>query len=515
MGGLSGCLNGDKRNEKNKIMNNSLMPINAQIQTDNINNNIFSDNNNINYEDNISEKKNKEIEKDIETKKKYLEELNKKIEEKEKELTNLKESETFISNKTQELNEREGQIIEKENSLNKEKEKLSEERQVLIENQKQFKLYEKGLKEKEAYLYGLESSLQVKIEQNKVKEDEIPNQKELKEKRSISFMNAILQALSNTEGFKKYFLEKYDPNNDTKKISNEIYKFLKKFWDPKIQSYDPKDFKNEISYALSFYSGNKDNLYKSLINFLFNRLHDENNEIKYDVKFFDKNTYLQENETIEGFRNYFYSKNRSIIIDLFYTVYKDVVKYKAHDKSFNYFNAYSFLEFPLKKVNNYMNQIDKRMEKVKKDGTNPDIDLNECFKYYNTWKNKEKMPCDSLDDKAEFIAQTSIYSLSPYLIILFDRGNDTIYKCNVKFQETLEIFDSESEKNTAMNLYAVICQLGKISISANFVAYCKHRKSKEWYCYNDYKVEKCTEDKPYNNGMVYLLFYEKVENKFD
>ena len=45
----------------------------------------------------------------------------------------------------------------------------------------------------------------------------------------------------------------------------------------------------------------------------------------------------------------------------------------------------------------------------------------------------------------------------------------------------------------------------------NFIAYCKHRKTKEWYRYNDDKVEKCTEDKPYNNGMVYLLFYEKVE----
>ena len=65
----------------------------------------------------------------------------------------------------------------------------------------------------------LESLLKSKIEQNQVKMDIIPIPKGLQEKRAISYMNAILQALSNTEGFTKYFLEKYDKNNDYKKFS--------------------------------------------------------------------------------------------------------------------------------------------------------------------------------------------------------------------------------------------------------------------------------------------------------
>ena len=457
--------------------------------------------------------------KEIETKKKYLEELNKQIEEKEKELTNLKESETFISNKTEQLNERESQIVKKENSLIEEKEKLSKERQVLKENQKQFELSEKNLNEKESYLNKLESLLKSKIEQNQVKVDIIPIPKGLQEKRAISYMNAILQALSNTEGFTKYFLEKYDKNNDYKKFSKEIYKFLMKFWDPNNQSYDPKDFKNEISNNIDFYTENKANDFKNLINIFLKTLHIENNELKFDFKSLDN--YIQENnsdekQTFEAFRHNYFSKNKSIIIDLFYSVYKDEVKCKEDpNKILYYFKAYSFLEFPLKEVNNYMNQNDKKMEKIKEDGTNRDIDLDECFKYYNTSKNDKKMPCHSFDDKVQYIVQTSIYTLSPYLIILFDRGNDTICKCNIKFKETLEIFDHVSEKETVMNLYAVICQLEESIMPGNFIAYCKHRKTKEWYRYNDDKVEKCTEDKPYNNGMVYLLFYEKVENKFD
>jgi len=460
----------------------------------------------------------KEIKK-LRQKKKYLEELNKQIEEKEKELTNLKESETFISNKTEQLNERESQIVKKENSLIEEKEKLSKERQVLKENQKQFELSEKNLNEKESYLNKLESLLKSKIEQNQVKVDIIPIPKGLQEKRAISYMNAILQALSNTEGFTKYFLEKYDKNNDYKKFSKEIYKFLMKFWDPNNQSYDPKDFKNEISNNIDFYTENKANDFKNLINIFLKTLHIENNELKFDFKSLDN--YIQENnsdekQTFEAFRHNYFSKNKSIIIDLFYSVYKAEVKYKKEPNTSLYdFKAYSFLEFPLKEVNNYMNQNDKKMKKIKEDGTNRDIDLDECFEYYNTSKNDKKMPCHSFDDKVQYIVQTSIYSLSPYLIILFDRGNDTIYKCNIKFKETLEIFDYVSQKKTAMNLYAVICLLEESSILGNFIAYCKHRKTKEWYRYNDDKVEKCTEDKPYNNGMVYLLFYEKVENKFD
>ena len=471
MGGFSGCLNGDKGN------------------------------------------------KEIEAKKKYLEKLNKQIEEKEKELTNLKESETFISNKTEQLNERESQIVKKENSLIEEKEKLSKERQVLKENQKQFELSEKNLNEKESYLNKLESLLKSKIEQNQVKVDIIPIPKGLQEKRAISYMNAILQALSNTEGFTKYFLEKYDKNNDNKKFSKEIYKFLMKFWDPNNQSYDPKDFKNEISNNIDFYTEDKANDFKNLINIFLKTLHIENNELKFDFKSLDN--YIQENnsdekQTFEAFRHNYFSKNKSIIIDLFYSFYKDEVKCKEEpNKILYYFKAYSFLEFPLKEVNNYMNQNDEKMKKIKEDGTNRDIDLDECFEYYNTSKNDKKMPCHSFDDKVQYIVQKSIYSLSPYLIILFDRGNDTICKCNIKFKETLEIFDYVSNKETSMNLYAVICLLEESSILGNFIAYCKHRKTKEWYRYNDDKVEKCTEDKPYNNGMVYLLFYEKVENKFD
>ena len=328
-------------------------------------------------------------------------------------------------------------------------------------------------------------------------------------------MNAILQALSNTEGFTKYFLEKYDKNNDNKKFSKEIYNFLRKFWDPNNQSYDPKDFKNEISNNIDFYTEDKANDFKNLINIFLKTLHIENNELKFDFKSLDN--YIQENnsdekQTFEAFRHNYFSKNKSIIIDLFYSVYKAEVKYKKEPNTSLYdFKAYSFLEFPLKEVNNYMNQNDKKMKKIKEDGTNRDIDLDECFKYYNTSKNDKKMPCHSFDDKVQYIVQTSIYSLSPYLIILFDRGNDTICKCNIKFKETLEIFDYVSQKKTAMNLYAVICLLEESSILGNFIAYCKHRKTKEWYRYNDDKVEKCTEDKPYNNGMVYLLFYEKVE----
>ena len=46
------------------------------------------------------------------------------------------------------------------------------------------------------------------------------------------------------------------------------------------------------------------------------------------------------------------------------------------------FQKYSFLEFPLKDINAHMYQNGKKNFLVNKDGTNPDVNLYECFDYY-------------------------------------------------------------------------------------------------------------------------------------
>ena len=70
----------------------------------------------------------------------------------------------------------------------------------------------------------------------------------------------------------------------------------------------------------------------------------------------------------------------------------------------------------------------------------------------------------------------------------------------MNFPETLNLLNYVAYKDgpTAMKLYAVICHFGGNDMSGHFIAFCKHRKTKEWYCYNDSVATKCTEKQPYN-----------------
>ena len=57
-----------------------------------------------------------------------------------------------------------------------------------------------------------------------------------------------------------------------------------------------------------------------------------------------------------------------------------------------------------------------------------------------------------------------------------------------------------------MKLNAVIC----CDEPEHFVAFCKNAKT--WYCYDDNEVKKCSEEKPYNKGKAYVLFYRIFQN---
>ena len=157
----------------------------------------------------------------------------------------------------------------------------------------------------------------------------------------------------------------------------------------------------------------------------------------------------------------------------------------------------------------------KREALLNKDGTNPDIDLYECFDYHQKldfMTGQNQMYCNICNANRDTYYGTTIYSLPNYLIIILNRGKGAVYKCNVHFPEVLNLLNYVSAKNgvTAMKLYAVICQFGPSSMSGHFIAYCRHRMNKKWYKYNDSIVKECLEPNEYYNGMPYILFYQAV-----
>ena len=217
------------------------------------------------------------------------------------------------------------------------------------------------------------------------------------------------------------------------------------------------------------------------------------------------NTFVQEFQ-----RNY-----NSPISNYFYGIIE--TKTQCHfckTMKFN-FQIYSFLEFPLQQVNQFYYNNGKR-PLINNDGTNPDVNLYECFEYYgkvDLMTGDNQMHCNICKTLCNAFYSTIIYSAPNNLIINLNRGKGAIYECKVNFPEQLNLFNFVTYKDgfTVFELYAVICHLGPSSMSGHFVAYCKNRINNKWYLYNDGIVSLCNRNYQYNDGMPYILFYRALK----
>jgi ubiquitin C-terminal hydrolase len=329
-------------------------------------------------------------------------------------------------------------------------------------------------------------------------------------------MNATLQSLANTEKLSNYFLNKfqYNPNDKTKIMANEFYKLLINLNDRNKKSFPPNDFKKTLSQENPQFQGIQANDSKDLINFLIERLHKELN-IKSNQ--LNNNNYivnqLNEKDVLLYFLQDFKYNYKSIISDLFYGVLETKSKCCGCQNIKYNFQIYSFLEFPLEQVNNYFFQNGKKYMNF--NGTNPDIDLYECFEYYqkiDMMTGENQMYCNICNYSYDSLYSTSLYSAPQYLIINLNRGKNAVYQCKVKFPEQLNLLNFLSFKDgiTVLKLYAVICHYGPSSMSGHFIAFCRNNKDDKWYMYNDAIVSPCTKPDQYNDGMPYILFYKAV-----
>ena len=454
-----------------------------------------------------TQKSNKK-EKNLSKNEKKLETLNQRKEELDRREQNIRVKENLLKNKEDQnnidlknlkdfINQMNKEMSEKEKALEEKEAELNLKNQELIEEKKNFEEIKK------------------KFELSK-----IPNEVGLQNIGATCYMNATLQALSNTDKFTTYFLTKYkfDPNDNNKKMSNEMYKVLINLWDQnkKKGDYPPNDFKNSLSEENPLFAGIQANDSKDLINFLLERFHQEMNNPSANQKN-DNNivNQMNESETLNIFVQDYFSSNQSIITDCFYGIIETKSTCSGCKLTKYNFQIYSFLEFPLKEVNAFMFQNGKREVLVNQDGTNPDIDIYECFDYnqkLDLMTGQNQMYCNICNGNTDTYYGTSVYSLPNYLIINLNRGKGATYKCKVNFPEVLNLLNyvTAKEGNTAMKLYAVICHYGPSSMSGHFIAYCRHRINQKWYKYNDSQVTECTQSNEYKNGMPYILFYQAV-----
>ena len=517
---LKGEINDNEEGKENNVIN--------KIAT-----NPYSENNIdaiLDVKNDIKEKNEFEIEKEKEIIAKNEKDLSDKENiqylkiSKEENINNEKEDEIKKNEKEKNLNLKGNNINDRENQLNEKENKL-----ILKEN---------DINEREYFNKNKENELNLKEDELKLKEKEL-NQKldQLeKEKEPIiiglnnigatCYMNATLQCLSNTDELTKYFLNtyKYEPNNNKKIMANEFYIVIRNLWDinNNKKSFSPDDFKEKLSQENPLFAGIAANDSKDLINFLLERLHSElnviNNGNNIQMDNYSDNDQLDEQKMLALFTNEFTTKYNSIISNLFYGLLETRSQCQGCKMIKYNFQIYSFVEFPLERVNQYCFNTGKRNNYINNNiNKNPDINLYECFEYYGNMElmtGDNQMYCNICKCLCDSLYGTSLYSAPNYLIINLNRGKGAVYECDVIFPEQLNLFNFVSFKNgnTVFELYAVICHIGPSSMGGHFVAYCKHKKDKNWYLYNDAMVTLCENNNAYKKGMPYILFYKVLQS---
>ena len=341
------------------------------------------------------------------------------------------------------------------------------------------------------------------------------------------YMNSTLQCLSNTEELTKFFLNDYFyiKEDTTKKISNQYYLLLKKLWPTKIKKnfYEPYDFKNLLSVENPLFAGVNACDSKDLLNFLLERIHIELNtkvtkvENKENFNFYE-NVQMNEEKIKQLFFEDFQNNYRSIISDLFYFTIETKTKCSQCNYFKYNFQVHFFIEFPLEEVNKYLFMNKRLMSLKNMDGSNPDINILDCFEYYqkvDLMTGDNQMYCNICRNTFDAFYQTSLYILPNYLIINLNRGKNAVYQCKVIFPEilTLSQYVAYKDINTNFELYAVICHIGPSSMDGHFVAYCKNRLDHQWYLYNDSIVSLCESPNEYIKHMPYILFYKSKNSK--
>ena len=300
----------------------------------------------------------------------------------------------------------------------------------------------------------------------------------LKNLGNTSYLNSILQCLSNTPELMYYYvsnLYKKDIKiSEVKKkgfvpgrLSKEFGDLLGKMWIDNKKIVNPQDLKYSICDLNNMFNNNNQHDSSELLICLLNLLHDEINrdKSKGNTSFYEPPR--KENESDVGasqrFWNLFRKKNNSIIIDLFYGQLRNVTRCLSCGHSETTFEIFNILpiEIPiLKKVNILLvpsNNIKKTIKlNIFVSSSALLIDLGVYIRQYisSGFENFRIILINHTTSNAKFVKMSeNIFNTAKKGIILVQEISDTfeeeenIEENNEKGDENNEEFSAEMGEN--------------------------------------------------------------------
>ena len=362
------------------------------------------------------------------------------------------------------------------------------------------------------------------------------------------YMNAALQCFSNTKALTNYFLNydklEYIKNNtitifgsDEPSLAVEYLKLVRHLWcDPPKTYYAPYEFKNAVGKIDPLFKNFEANDAKDFVNFMVMRLHDElngidNNLVKQNIlapPTMQLNPY-DKSQVLQSYLYEFQINFNSFISNCFYGTTQgefecqnckmQLYQYGQNMPLVKYnYQTFFFLNFPLDEVRKYILSNQMLYMKYMNTNTNPNVEVNliDCFYYYQK-DDILSCYCDRCQNiNAQVLTRTKLYVAPIYLILLFNRGKGIQFKIKIAFPEILDTNGIFVNPSGIYQLYGVVKHYGDSSASGHFTAYCRSPIDRMWYHYNDAMVTPVNEQEKYiiqENGMTYMLFYSKMNNK--
>ena len=286
----------------------------------------------------------------------------------------------------------------------------------------------------------------------------------------------------------------------------------------------------KISDLNPLFAGVPANDSKDLINFMLETLHNELNQHRENSN--SQNAIINqvnEKEVLDAFRQEYYSKNQSSIVDNFYGI-TETTSLCLGCKTAKYnFQIYSFLEFPLLEAKKYTlasrTQNPKWLQLTgaptqdnifKQTWDNYTLTLEDCLEYYrkiDLMNGQNQMYCNICNGNQDACYGTKIYSAPETLIINLNRGKGAVHQIPIQIPATLNLRNYITDKKNDGEYYlsGIVTHFGPSNMGGHFIAhYRDNALDDSWVKYNDGIVTpNLSTQKVLTIGMPYILFYSK------
>ena len=338
-------------------------------------------------------------------------------------------------------------------------------------------------------------------------------------------MNATIQCLSHVSKFKDYFLNGPLIDSVTRDrncpLTLEFSSLVNHLWKlPKDNNnqnyYNPTDFKNIISQMNPLFQGIAANDSKDLILFIYETIHKEINTFPYNNNQYTLNNCNNDIELV-NFRNSYYPKNSSILVDTFYFEQQSCLRCTRCGFTKISYNIANMLIFPLEKVRQFVYQSSN--------GQQNSVSLDQCFiqnQQGEVLNGTNQIYCNACQNMADAVMINYIYTSPEVFTIILNRGKGLEFNVDFHFDHFINIdnyvIDKSQGKYNLYELICILCHYGPSGMSGHFIAFCKSPIDKIWYCYNDANVTKCEGEPDISKlgnieGIPYVLYYQRYQTQ--